>query len=77
MCGYTVLVAQSCLPLCDPMDYSLEALLSTEFSRQEYWSGLPFPSPDHLPDSGIEPKSPALQANSSLSESSGIYNYIF
>ena len=33
---------------------------SMEFSRQEYWSGLPFPSPGDLPDSGIEPRSPAL-----------------
>ena len=36
---------QSCLTLCDPMDSSHEAPPSTEFSRQEYWSGLPFPSP--------------------------------
>ena len=35
---------------------------SMEFSRQEYWSGLPFPSPGDLPDPGIEPKSPAMQA---------------
>ena len=41
------------------------------FSRQEYWSGLPFPSPGHLPDPGIEPTSPALQADSLLSEPSG------
>ena len=34
------------------------------FSRQEYWSGLPFPSPGDLPDPGIEPGSPALQADS-------------
>ena len=34
-----------------------------EFSRQEYWSGLPFPSPGDLPDPGIEPKSPTLQAD--------------
>ena len=33
-----------------------------EFSRQEYWSGLPFPPPGGLPNSGIEPRSPALQA---------------
>ena len=33
-----------------------------EFSRQEYWSGLPFPSPGDLPDPGIEPRSPTLQA---------------
>ena len=39
-----------------------------EFSRQECWSGLPFPSPEDLPDPGIEPKSSALQADSLLSE---------
>ena len=39
-----------------------------EFSRQEYWSGLPFPSPEDLPDPGIEPRSPALQADTLLSE---------
>ena len=38
------------------------------FYRQEYWSGLPFPSPGDLPDLGIEPESPALQAGSSSSE---------
>ena len=38
------------------------------FSRQEYWSGLPFPSPGDLPDPGIESRSPALQADSLLSE---------
>ena len=40
---------------------------SMGFSRQEYWSGLPFPSPGDLPDLGMEPESPALQENSSLS----------
>ena len=35
-----------------------------EFSRQEYWTGLPFPSPGDLPDPGIEPVSPTLQADS-------------
>ena len=40
-----------------------------EFSRQVYWSGLPFPSPGDLPDTGIEPESPALQANSLQAES--------
>ena len=39
-----------------------------EFSRQEYWSGLPFPSPGDLPDPGIEPGSPSLQADALLSE---------
>ena len=42
-------VAQSCPTLCDPMDcVAHQAPLSMEFSRQEYWSGLPFPSPGHL-----------------------------
>ena len=35
-----------------------------EFSKQEYWNGLPFPSPEDLPDPGIKPRSPTLQANS-------------
>ena len=39
------------------------ALLSMEFSRQEYWNGLPFPSPGDIPDPGIKPRPPALQAN--------------
>ena len=46
------------------MDYSHQAPLSMGFSRQEHWSGLPFPSPRYLPDPGIEPRSPALQADS-------------
>ena len=41
----------------------LQSTQSTGFSRQEYWSGLPFPSPGDLPNPGIEPKSPALQAD--------------
>ena len=45
---------------CSPPDSSL----SMEFSRQEYWSGLPFPSPEDLPDPGIEPGSPVLKADS-------------
>ena len=45
--------------------------LSMGFSRQEYWSGLPLPSPGYLPDPRIEPKSPALQADSLLLESLG------
>ena len=39
-----------------------------EFSRQEYWSGLPFPSPGDIPDPGMEPRSPALQADALPSE---------
>ena len=44
---------------------------SMEFSRQEYWSGLPFPSPGDLPDPGIEPGSPALRADALPSEPPG------
>ena len=46
-------------------------LLLVKFSRQEYWSGLPFPSPGDLPNLGIEPGSPALQADTLPSEPSG------
>ena len=45
-----------------------QAPLSMGFSRQEYWSGLPFPSPGDLPNPGIKPGSPALQADSSPTE---------
>ena len=61
-----MLVAQLCPTLCDPMDCSCQAPLSMKFSRQEYWNGLPFPSPGGLPDPGIEFESPALQADSLL-----------
>ena len=47
-----------------PWTVAHQAPLTMEFSRQEYWSGLPFPSPGHLPKPGVEPTSPALQANS-------------
>ena len=43
-----------------PWTVAYQASLSMGFSRQEYWSGLPFPSPGDLPDPGIEPMSPAL-----------------
>ena len=66
-----VLVAQFCPTLCDPMNYSLPGSLSMEFSRQEYWSGLPFLSLGGLPDPGIESGSAALQADSLLSEPPG------
>ena len=45
--------------------------LSMGFSRQEYWSGLPFPSPGDLPDPGIKPRFPALQADTLPSEPPG------
>ena len=65
------LVAQLCLIPCDLMNCSLQAPLSMGFSRQEYWSGLPVPSPEDLPDPGIEPESPALQADALPSELKG------
>ena len=46
------------------------------FSRQEYWSGLPFPSPGALPDPGIKPRSPVLQADSLLSEPPESYHKV-
>ena len=55
---------QLCPTLCNPMDCSRQGPLSMGFSRQEYWSGLPFPSPGHLPDPGLTLGSPALQAES-------------
>ena len=66
-----MLVAWSCLTLCNPWTVARHAPLSMEFSRQEYWSGLPFPSPGDRPDSRIKPKSPTLQADFLLSEPSG------
>ena len=62
------LVAQSCLTLETPRTVACQAPLSMGFSRHECWSGLPFPSPGDLPDPGIEPGSPALQAYSLLTE---------
>ena len=53
-------VAQSCPTLCDPMIVAHQVPLSMGFSRQEYWSGLSFPSPGDLPNPGIEPESSAL-----------------
>ena len=48
-----------------------QSSLSMGFSRQEYWSGLPFPSPGDLPDPGIEPRSPTLRADALPSEPPG------
>ena len=80
-------VAQSCLTLSDPMDCSppgssipgifqagvLEwgAIAFSKFSRQEYWSRLPFPTPADHPDPGIEHRYPALQAGCLVSEPPG------
>ena len=57
------LVTKSCPTLGTPWTVARQAPLSMGFSRQEYWSGLPFPSPGDLPDPGIKPGSPALRAD--------------
>ena len=62
------LLAKSCPTLVTPWTVACQAPLSMGFSRQEYWSGLPFPSPGDLPNPGIEPGSPAFQADPSLTE---------
>ena len=65
------LIIKLCLTLATPWTVACQAPLSMEFSRQEYWSGFLFPSPGHLPDSGIKHRSPALQADSLPSEPPG------
>ena len=73
-CDDTILVKLlSCVWLFEiPWTVAYQAPPSMEFSRQEYWSGLPFPSPGDLPDPGIEPRSPALQADTLPSEPPGM-----
>ena len=68
---YGGLVIKLCLTLERPRTVACQAPLSMGFSRQEYWSGLPFPFPGDLPDPGIKPRSPALQADSLLTELQG------
>jgi len=65
------LVAKSCPTLVTPWSIAYQAPLSIGFSRREHWSGLPFPSPGHLPDPDTEPMSPVLQAVSLLTELPG------
>ena len=60
-----------------PIDIAYQAPPSMEFSRQEYWSGLPFPSPGDLPHPGIEPSSSALQADALPSEPPYTKNKLF
>ena len=62
-CG-GALAPKLCLTLATPGTIACQAPLSIGFSRQEYWSGLPFLSPGDLPDPGIEPGSSALQVDS-------------
>ena len=63
--------AQSCLTLATPWTLARQAPLSKGFSRQESWSGLPFPSPGDLPNPGIKPWSPVLQEDSLPTEVPG------
>ena len=63
-----VLVTQLYPTLCRPWTVTRQALLSMEFSRKEYWSGLPFLSPRDLPNPVTKPRFPALQVDSLLSE---------
>ena len=62
------LVAKLCLTLVTPWTVTIQAPLFTGFSRQEYCSGLPFPSPRDLSNPGIKPGSPALQEDSLQTE---------
>ena len=72
-----VLVSQSCPALCDSWTVAHQVPLSMEFSKQEYWSGLPFPSLGDLPDPRIELRSPALEEDSLPSEPPGkSYMYV-
>ena len=64
-------VTQSCQTLLQPHGLGCQAPRSMGFSRQEYWSGLPCPPPEDLPNPGIKLRSPASQADSFLSEPPG------
>ena len=68
-----ICVSHSVVPdiFVTPWTVDRQASLPMEFSRQEYWSGLPFHSPGDLPDPGIELRSPALRADALPSESPG------
>ena len=66
VCVCLCVCAQSYPTLCNPWTVGHQAPLSMGFSRQEYWTGLPFPPPGDLPDPGIEPASPALAGRFSI-----------
>ena len=80
VCVCVCSVAQLCLTLCNPQTTDPQTVvhqgpLSMEFSRQEYWSGLPFPSPGDLPDPGIQPMSlasPALAGSDEKQQREGL-----
>ena len=69
--------AQSCRLFATLWTVAYQAPLSMGFSRQEHWTGLPFPSPGDLPNPRMEPRSPALEADALTSEPPGKpYSYI-
>ena len=68
------LVTKSCPTLVTSWTVAFQAPLSMGLSRQEYWSALPFPSPGDLPNPGIKPRSPELQADSLMTELQGKVN---
>ena len=72
MCVYVCYLQSHVQLFVTPQTVDHHAFQSMEFSRQEYWSGLPFPSPGDPPDPGLEPMSPTLQSDSLLSESPGV-----
>ena len=65
------LLVKSCQTIVTPWTVACQVPLSMGFSRQEYWSELPFPSPGELPDPGTEPMSPTLQADALPTELCG------
>ena len=65
------LVTKLCLTLATPWTVARQVPLSMGLFRQEYWNRLPFPSPGYLPDPVIEPRSPALEADTLLIEPPG------
>ena len=80
ICIFALLLEDKCVKslshvrlFATPWTVAYQAPPSMGFSRQEYWSGLPFPSPGDLPDPGIEPGSPAFQAEALTSEPPGKY----
>ena len=70
--GGSLVVAKSCPALATPCTAVCQAPLSVGFPRQEYWSGLPFPSPLDLPNPGIEPMSPVSSAFPALKAVCGV-----
>ena len=71
----TYMKSESCSVVSDSL-WPHGLIQSMEFSRAEYWSGEPFPSPGHLPNPGIEPRSPTLQVDSLPAEPLGKPRYM-